>query len=312
MSTAPMMLDVDTGVDDAAAIALALGMQVDLVGITTVAGNVPIELATDNTLRVLSYLGADDVPVFRGASRPLVATYVDAAHVHGSNGLGGAELPEPPVTEQELTAPEAIVAMAEDFDGELVFVSVGPMTNLAMALSLRPRIAQQIARVVIMGGAFWAPGNITPHAEFNAHVDPDALEQIFVAEWNEIYAIGLDVTHRTALTQGMWEAIPGHVEGSAGLIRAISARTFEERTRSGFFLHDPLALAVALDPSLVTTRDQMVSLVTDGEHRGRTIADDGGQVKVAHAVDAERFVRVFCDATGVPFVLDDDALGNAE
>jgi purine nucleosidase len=312
MSTAPLMMDVDTGVDDAAAIALALGMETDLVGISTVAGNVPIDAATDNTLRVLSLLGADDVPVFRGASRPLVATYVDATNVHGDNGLGGAELPDYPAGEQELTAPEAIVAMAEEFDGDLVFVSVGPMTNLAMALSLRPRIAQQIARVVIMGGAFWVPGNVTPHAEFNAYVDPHALDQVFAADWNEIYAIGLDVTHRTALTQGMWTAIPEQVEGSAGLIRAISARTFEERTRSGFFLHDPLALAVALDPTLVTTIDHVVSVVPDGDERGRTIAGNRGQVKVAHAVDAERFVRIFCEATGVPFVLETDALGNAE
>jgi purine nucleosidase len=312
MRTPPLMLDVDTGVDDAAAIALALGLETDLVGVSTVAGNVPIDLATDNTLRVLSLLGAEDIPVFRGASRPLVATYQDAAHVHGSNGLGGAMLPESGVAEQELTAPEAIVAIAEEFDGELVFASVGPMTNLAMALSLRPGIAKQIARVVIMGGAFFVSGNITSHAEFNAYVDPDALHQVFAADWNEIYAIGLDVTHQTALTQGMWSAIPEDAEGSAGLIRAISQRTFEERTRSGFFLHDPLALAVALDPLLVTTSDRAVSVVVDGKARGQTNAGDGGAVKVATAVDAERFVRIFCDATGVPFVLDGESLHNAE
>jgi purine nucleosidase len=312
MSTAPLMMDVDTGVDDAAAIALALGMEADIVGISTVAGNVPIDAATGNTLRVLSLLGADDVPVFRGASRPLVATYVDATHVHGDNGLGGAELPDFRAGEQGLTAPEAIVAMAEEFDGELVFVSVGPMTNLAMALSLRPRIAQQIARVVIMGGAFWIPGNVTPHAEFNAYVDPHALDQVFAADWNEMYAIGLDVTHKTVLTQGMWAEIPETAEGAAGLIRAILARTFQERARSGFFLHDALALVVALDPSIVATTDHAISVFTDGDERGRTIAGDGGQVNVAHAVDVERFVRIFCDATGVPFGLDDAALGNAE
>lgn len=312
MSPAPMMMDVDTGVDDAAAIALALGLEADLVGVTTVAGNVPIDLSTRNSLQVLSLLGAEDVPVFRGASRPLAAEYQDAAHVHGSNGLGGAELPEPLAAEQELTAPEAIVAMAEEFAGELTFVSVGPMTNLAMALSLRPAIVEQITKVVIMGGSYFHPGNITPYAEFNAYVDPDALDQVFQAGWKEIIAVGLDVTHQTALTQSMWEDIPADAEGAAGLIRAISGRTFQERVRTGFFLHDPLAVAVALDPSLIATRDMAVRVTMSGDRRGQTVAGDGGMVKVATSVDAERFVRLFCDTTGVPYRHDADALADAE
>lgn len=311
MNSGPVMLDVDTGVDDAAALALALGMEADLVAVSTVAGNVPIDFSTDNTLRVLSLLGAEDVPVFRGASRPLVAGYKDAAHVHGSNGLGGADLPEPLAEEQELTAPEAIVAMAEEFDGELIFVSVGPMTNLAMALSLRPRIVEQIARVVIMGGSYFNPGNITPYAEFNAYVDPDALDQVFAASWNEIYAIGLDVTHQTALTDAMWADIPAKADGAAGLIRAISERTFREKLRSGFFLHDPLAMAVALDPTLVGVREMAVSVITQGDQRGRTVPSEGGTVKVAQSVDAERFVRSFCEVTGIPYTPVRGDLANA-
>lgn len=303
MSSNPMMIDVDTGVDDAAAIALALGLEADIVGISTVAGNVSIDRATENTLRVLSHLGAAAVPVFRGASRPLVASLHHAPYVHGDDGLAGANLPEPKVEEQELTAPEAIVAMAEEFDGELTFISVGPATNLAIALSLRPRIAEQIARVVIMGGAYFTTGNRTPHAEFNAYVDPDALHQVFQAGWNEIYAIGLDVTHQTAISEAMWKAIPASADGAAGLVRAVAKSSIEGKTRKGFYLHDPLAVAVAIDPGLVSANDFAVAVETAGERRGQTVPDDGGAVKVATEVNSDEFLRRFCGAVDIPFVV---------
>lgn len=301
MSPNPIMMDVDTGVDDAVAIALALGMESDIVGISTVAGNVSIDLATDNTLRVLSHLGADEIPVFRGASRPLAASLHHAPYVHGADGLAGANLPPADVEEQELTAPEAIVAMAEEFEGELIFVSVGPMTNLAMALSLRPRIAQQIGRVVIMGGAYFNPGNRTPYAEFNAYIDPDAMHQILQADWNEMYALGLDVTHQVAITEALWKSIPGDTGGAAGLVREVSRSAVESGSKSGFYLHDPLAVAVALEPSFVTVADHAVSVEINGERRGQTTIGEGGSVKVAEAVDSERFMHQFCSALDIPF-----------
>lgn len=312
MTSAPIMMDVDTGVDDAAAMALAIGLGVDLVAVSTVAGNVPIDASTDNTLRVLSLLGGSAIPVYRGASRPLAAAYQDASHVHGENGLGNAELPRSDMRQQEQTAPEAIIATAERHAGDVVFVSVGPLTNLAMALSLRPGIVEQIAHVVIMGGAYTIPGNITPYSEFNISTDPDAANQVFNAPWKRITAIGLDVTQQTALTQAMWNAIPEDATGAAGMIRAISERTFAERVRSGFFLHDPLALAVAVDPTLVGTERHAVTVRTDGEHCGQTVLSEGGSVDVALTVDAERFVRLFCAETGIPFVAHDDGLADAE
>lgn len=302
MSSAPVMIDVDTGIDDAVALALLLGLEADLVGVTTVAGNVGIDLATANTLRVLSSLGAEDVPVFRGSSRPLVASLHHAPYVHGVDGLAGADLPETDMVEQELTAPEAIVAMAEEFAGELVFVSVGPATNLAMALALRPGIVAQIARVVIMGGAYFTGGNRTPFAEFNAYVDPDALHQVYGAEWQEIIAVGLDVTHEVQISPEMWRAIPEHGTPAQRLVRGVSQTAVAGQSKYPFYLHDPLAAAVALDPSLVTTRDMAVSVTVSGEERGRTSAEEGGRVKVAEAVDAERFLRRFREATGIPYL----------
>lgn len=312
MSNYPVMLDVDTGVDDAAAIAYALGLEADLVGVSTVAGNVGIDLSTGNTLKVLSLLGAEEVPVFRGASKPLVAEYVDAAHVHGGNGLGGAVLPEALAEEADLTAPEAIIAMAEEFAGELVIVAVGPYTNIAMALSLRPDLPQMVRRLVVMGGAYFNPGNITPHAEYNIYTDPHAAQQVFAADWRELIAIGLDVSHQTAITKKMWDAIPQDAEGAAWLMKAIVERTYVERVRSGFFLHDPLAMAVALDDSLVTTESLFVDVVADGEERGKTVVSAGGNVRVANTVDAERFVRQFCDAVGIPFIQDVEGLADSE
>lgn len=312
MSKFPVMMDVDTGVDDAAAIAYALGLEADLVGVSTVAGNVGIDLSTGNTLKVLSLLGAEDVPVFRGASKPLVAPYVDASHVHGGNGLGGAELPDALAEEADLTAPEAIIAMAEEFAGELVLVAVGPYTNIAMALSLRPDLPQMVRRLVVMGGAYFNPGNITPHAEYNIYTDPHAAHQVFAADWQEIIAIGLDVSHQTAITKKMWDAIPDDAEGAAWMMRAIVERTYVERVRSGFFLHDPLAMAVALDDSLVTTESCFVDVVPDGEERGKTVVSPGGNARVAKTVDAERFVRRFCEAVGIPFVHDAEGVADSE
>lgn len=312
MNFNPVMMDVDTGVDDAAAIAYALGVEADLVGISTVAGNISHDLSTENTLKVLSLLGAEDVPVFRGASRPLVAEFRDASHVHGGNGLGGAELPEALAEEADLTAPEAIIAMAEEFEGELTLVCVGPYTNLAIALSLRPQIAQQVKSLVLMGGSYFNPGNVTPHAEFNVWADAEAASQVFAADWNEVIAIGLDVTHQTAITKKMWEAIPDDAEGAAWLLKKIVERTYTERVRSGFFLHDPLAMAVALDTSLVTLENHAVSVVLEGEERGRTVVSEGGSVRVASAVDSQAFMKKFCEATNIPYIEDELGVMDSE
>lgn len=307
----PLMMDVDTGVDDAAAIALAIGLGSNLVAISTVAGNVPIDVSTDNTRRVLSLLGKADVPVYRGASRPLAATYQDAAHVHGGNGLGNAELPPSTAPEGDLAGPDAIIQMAARHEG-LTLVMLGPYTNLAIALSLCPDITRQVARLVVMGGAYFQPGNITEFSEFNVYVDPDAAQQVFEAPWDDIVAVGLDVTHQVALTRSMWEAIPDDAGGAAGLMRAIAERTFTERERSGFFLHDPLALAVALDPSLVAGSRHAVRVDAGGDSRGQTSIVGEGRVLIATEVQSDTFVYRFCHALGLPLMVDTEELDNAE
>lgn len=301
MTRTPVFVDVDTGLDDALALALLSRMQdVEIVGVGTVAGNVPVGFSTENTLRVLSWCGAEDVPVYRGASRPLVTTYQHAKNVHGEDGLGGAMLPPSSRNIADLSAPEALFRAAREHTGQLVLVTLGPLTNIAMALDLFPELTDHIRRVSVMGGAYDVPGNITPAAEFNIYVDPDAANQIFAAPWREIVAVGLDVTHRTILPREDWELSERAGEPTAQLEHRLLARTFHERDKTGFYLHDPLAAAVALDDSLVTTEERSVTVTPAGEERGRTVSTSGGKVAVATAVDAARFVPAFEERLGVP------------
>ncbi len=299
----PLIIDVDTGVDDAIALALAVSRQANILGVTTVSGNVPIDFATRNTLDVLARLGRADIPVHRGASRPLVAGFQDASHVHGGNGLGGVVLEPSAAAEGVLAGPAFIIQCAAEHAGELTLVTLGPLTNLAIALNVRPRITRQIRRVVVMGGAYFGPGNVTPVSEFNVYADPEAAQQVFNANWNEITLVGLDVSHQTVLSRELWERIPAGEYGVAGLVRDVMERTFTGRAMSGFYLHDPLAVAVALDPDLVTATPHTVTVENsiDIATRGRTSATAASAgPKVATGVDAARFVDQLTDVLGLP------------
>lgn len=309
----PLLLDVDTGVDDALALALAVGStEAQLVAVTTLAGNVPVDLATENTLRVLGWCGAHDVPVFRGASRPLVAEYQSATHVHGDNGLGGAELPAARRSAEQQPGPGALIRLAEEHAGELVVVALGPLTNLAIALNVRPELPRLIRRLIVMGGAYEVPGNVTPLAEFNIFVDPHAANLVFDAPWSSLVAVGLDVTHQAALSRRTWEAIPDGATGAPGLVRHILEHTFTGRDRTGMYLHDPLAVAVALDPTFVETVGMRVVVDTEGEARGRTTAIVDGDVGVAVSVRADDFSRWFGDRLALPAGDPADALRRAD
>lgn len=307
-SSGPLLVDVDTGVDDAIALAYLVAAGADIQAVTTVAGNVPVDIATENTLRVLHGLGVSDIPVHRGASRPLVARYRDATHVHGENGLGGAALSPSSATAQALAGPAAIIAAAAEHAGTLDVVTLGPLTNLAIAINVRPEIVRQIRRVIVMGGAFSVPGNVTPHAEFNVFVDPDAALQVFAAGFRDCTVVGLNVTHQTVLSRDLWKGISDTAEGSAKLVRDVLRRTFSERDKSGHYMHDPLAAAVALDPTLVCDRTLNVTVDREGEIRGKTLAEAenaGTGVKVAQSVDAARFQLLLAGALGLPAVSAD-------
>lgn len=297
----PIILDVDTGLDDALALTLAVRTPaVDLVAVTTLAGNVNVYKATANTLAVLDYLGATDIPVHRGASRPLVEPPFDASDVHGVTGLGDARLAESAREVGADRGPAAIIRLAKARPGELTLVCVGPLTNLAIALNVEPDLKHWLKRVVIMGGAYRVPGNTRPWGEFNILLDPDAAAQVFAADLPDLLAIGLDVSHQTILTRQHFEALSATVRPEARLVAQIVRYTFIGRQKDQFYLHDPLALGTGIDESFVETESGRIEVVTAGPERGRTIFHPGeGRAKVAFGVDARRFIDMFGDALGI-------------
>lgn len=300
-STTPLFLDVDTGVDDALAIVFAVRSRARLVGVSTVAGNVPIDHVTRNSLSVLSWVGAESVPVHRGASRPLALPYYDAAHVHGSNGLGGAEFGGSRAPEARLNGMQAILDAADLYQGQLVLVALGPITNVAMALNIRPRLVEQVRRLVIMGGAFRTGGNVTQDAEYNVYADPHAAQQVIDGGWSELVVVGLDVTHLATVTRSQWEGLEEGGSRTAELLRRVTERTFTERGMDGIYLHDPLAVAVALDDSLVETESHAVKVeLADDELRGKVTLAGKGSARVALGIDAARFERWFAELLELP------------
>jgi purine nucleosidase len=237
-----------------------------------------------------------DVPIYRGMSEPLARPLFDAREHHGYDGLGGWKPDVTPASIQTETAPEAMVRLAREHQGEITFICVGPLTNLAVALSLEPRISEWVDRLVIMGGAFAVPGNTTRFAEFNIYADPEAAAKVarsaMRAEW-----IPLDATHETGVTRAQWDRLvdsddPGHV-----LVREVTRRSLTELERPRFYLHDPLAVAVAESQSAVVMRVGQVSVDVGAFQRGQTrltepIADEVAAVAARH-VDHDRFGSIF-------------------
>jgi inosine-uridine nucleoside N-ribohydrolase len=309
----PLIMDVDTGIDDAMALALAASLSdYDLVAVTTVAGNVPVERTAENTLRVLSWIGSD-APVYRGMSQPLARTLHTAPNVHGNDGLGAWQEPHARRDVEEVSAPEAIIQTARRHQREIDGVFVGPLTNLAVALTLEPRLAGWFRTVTIMGGAFYSPGNVTPVgefnknssdvtssvAEFNMYVDPEAAAVVARAALPATW-IGLDVTHQVSITHDMWRCIENVTAPEPALIREVCRQTFETRRMDKVHLHDPLAVAVAAYPDLVTVRHGQVRIDVGNVMRGETRLIEGdGRTKVAESVDSGRFMDIFRTALGV-------------
>ena len=290
-----VVIDTDPGTDDALALMMTLNSP-DLVveGITTVGGNATLSETTENALRLMEYLdGPDsDMPVAVGADRPAKGLYSHAYHFHGSEGLG-ISLPVSTLKPHGMNAVEFLRDVISASPGQLTLIAIGPLTNVADALHNRPDIADAIPEIIVMGGAVGAPGNISPHAEFNIHEDPWAANAVFESGV-PVTLVGLDVTHQTFMHR---RDGPQWFEGdskSAQLGNHILADRFLELDSTDeFHLHDPLAVAATIEPDILSYSPARVSVVTDGDERGRTIASYGdGPVKVAVGVDVERAVRI--------------------
>lgn len=298
----PILLDVDTGIDDAAAISLAVhSPDAELVSVSTVAGNTTIDKATRNTLDVLDLLGARDVPVYQGASRPLVRELFTAPYAHGSNGVGGATLKRSDRAPGNLRGPASMVALAHQRPGELTLICLGPLTNLAIALNVEPELPKLLKRLVIMGGAFWTPGNIRPHrhAEFNIYVDPEAAQQVFAAGFAEFYAVGLDVTHEAPVSNDVWNLITSSDTAPAAVISALYRSRIEDPSNGTAYIHDAMAVAAALDPSFIEWESHGIEIPLDDVHRGQTRLVAGRTVQVSKSVDTLRFMTRFYERLGI-------------
>jgi len=304
-----IIIDTDPGVDDALALMLAFNSpELEVEAITSVAGNVGPELATENALKMLEFLGVSDTPVAAGTSKPLLRRTSNASEFHGKTGLGEAVLPAPRLVKDPRTAVKLIIDEADRLGEELTIVQIGPLTNIASVILARPGIVNQIEGLVIMGGAFnltpYGHGNANAVAEFNVWHDPEAAKIVFNSGI-PIKAIGLDVTTDPAnrLSKEMFEEIEG-LGTRKGRLVADLCRGFVRRF-DGFSLHDPLALATVADPSLTETERFKVDVETVGElTRGMTVVErrhrlrvtgSEANVEVCTSVDSRRFLEMFMD-----------------
>lgn len=263
-----VIIDTDPGVDDAFALLLAMrSPELQIEAITPVAGNVPLDLTLPNALRMVEIAGHDDIPVAAGAKAPLLRRLVTAAYAHGENGLGGAVFPEPkrkPVAE---SAPVFIGQIVRKYPGEVTLITLGPLTNIATALNSDNELAGMIKGVVMMGGSL-SGGNITPAAEFNIYVDPEAARIVFQSGI-PITMVGLDVTRHTSLTEDHFKTLQA-AQNPVSQAAAKIARNAIDHTRSQGFLvgpnmHDSLAVAAFLNPSLLKWKEYYVDIETTGE-----------------------------------------------
>jgi len=263
-----VIIDTDPGVDDAFALLLAMrSPELQIEAITPVAGNVPLELTLPNALRMVEVAGRDDIPVAIGAKGPLLRRLVTAAYAHGENGLGGAVFPQPkrkPIAE---SAAVFIRQVVRKYPGEVTLITLGPLTNIATALSSDNDLAGMIKAVVMMGGSL-SGGNITPAAEFNIYVDPEAARIVFQSGI-PVTMVGLDVTRHTSLTEDHFKTLQA-AQNPVSQAAARIARNAIDHTRSQGFLvgpnmHDSLAVAAFLKPSLLTWKDYYVDIETAGE-----------------------------------------------
>jgi purine nucleosidase len=325
MAPVPLLMDVDTGVDDALALLYAVASpEVELIGATSVMGNITVEQATQNTLAVLETSGRGDVEVARGAARPLARDHVPFPVVHGERGLGRAAPPPPTASASSRSAVELIVDSIRERPGEILLVATGPLTNVALALREEPHLPQLLHGFALMGGAFARGGNTTPAAEANIWTDPEAAAEVFTAfsgadDERLPLCVGLDVTEHAVMRRPDLDAVVAPapesplgqlVEGATSFYMDFYASVVGE---DGCRLHDPLAVAIAIDRSLARLVKTRVEVETDGRWTvGQTVADLTGirgspwpvgwepdeNAVVAFDVQAESFLARFVERVG--------------
>ncbi len=270
-----IIIDTDPGVDDAMAIFFALcSHELDLIGLTTIFGNVHTELATKNALRLLEIAARSDIPVAHGANAPLTGPFEGPVpFVHGSDGQGDTFLPEPSGQPIGISAAQFIVEQLRANPGDITLVPVGPLTNIALALRLEPRIVEWVDEVVLMGGNALVPGNASPAGEANIRNDPEAADLVFGADW-KVTMVGLDVTLKVHMTADDIAEYATHGNPMSDHITRVLPhyRNYFEANYAakGIYVHDSSAIAYMLDPSLFETKRWAIRVGTQGLGRGKT------------------------------------------
>jgi pyrimidine-specific ribonucleoside hydrolase len=298
-----IILDCDPGHDDALAMALALARpEIRVLGITTVGGNATLDNTTRNALSVLTLLGRPEIPVVAGAASPLSRTLETAPHVHGSNGLEGADLPIASVTALQMDVADFMAQTIGESETPVTLVPTGPLTNIATFRRRYPEVYRRVDQVVLMGGSL-GEGNITPFAEFNIWVDPEAATEVFAGE-RPVTMMGLDVTHQALFTlddADRLESLGSRAATTFADLLRFFARFHEQKYGwNGAPIHDAVAVAHLLGDDLVKTQRHSIAVSTDESTRGQTSgvpvgAQEAG-VEVGMAIDRRRFAELLVDA----------------
>ena len=275
-----IIIDTDPGQDDAVAILLALACpeEIDVIAVTCVAGNVPLPLTQKNARIICELAGRTDIPVYAGCDRPLAHTLVTAEHVHGKTGLDGPDLPDPTMQLTDGHAVDYIIeTLRREPAGTITLCPLGPLTNIATAFEKAPDIAEKVQEIILMGGAYFEVGNITPAAEFNIYVDPEAADIVFKSG-APIVVMPLDVTHKALVTKARNDAFRA-IGTPVGIAIAQMTEFFERFDKDkygseGAPLHDPCVTAYLIQPDLFKGRHINVEIETNSDlTRGMTVAD---------------------------------------
>ena len=301
-----LVIDTDPGVDDAMAIFYAtLAPDIDLVGLTTIFGNVTVDKATRNALRLVEHAGLD-IPVAGGASGPLSGRVaLPADFVHGTEGFGDIPAATPRGSAIALSAAEFLCQLAREHRGELVVCAIGPITNVALAIQMDPQFASNVAKIVFMGGAWGVPGNVTPYAEANTWNDAQALN-IVINSGVDVVMVGLDVTMRTLCDPAFFAKLAnanpklgGFLQDSSHFYLDFYHRKLGQRACS---LHDPAAVIACTHPELFEMTRLPVAVIESGDEIGRTILSPdsaAGTISVCLGGDMELVKARFAQAFGV-------------
>lgn len=306
--TYPVILDCDPGQDDAVGLLLAIASpdEIDLLGITTVAGNVPLALTQRNARMMCDITGHFDTTVFAGCERPMFRTAITAEHVHGETGIDGIDVFEPKTPLQEQHAVDYIIEtlLTAEIDS-ITLVATGPLTNIATAFNREPRVIDRVQRIVVMGGAMREGGNYTPSAEFNIVVDPDAADIVFRCG-RPITVFGLDATHQVLSTRARVAQIDSLnntvADAVTGMLSFFDRFDSEKYASEGAPLHDPCTVAYLLQPALFESKLCNISIETQSELTlGHTavdfwnVTDKPKNAHWVHKVDADGFYQLLIE-----------------